>query len=216
VRPLLHQPEAHPQTSDKNNRVVSDWHVHIHQQRRSTIPRNIFPPWPLQIDRHLCWRIIWGKLNLQQWWQPHISDVTNRLCSWILRMPNSIAQSTPDQDYFINNRIQIRSAFTIYARCIAANSIFIGAKIDPATTRVNTNGSLHNIWRQPRMRHLVECSKMRPRTKHIALEYHHFRSHVNKTGSIKKIDGSLQPANIFTKTLDLMLFVPRQKEIIGW
>ena len=62
---------------------------------------------------------------------------------------------------------------------------------------------------------LVECPKMQPRTNHIVLKYDHFRSHVNKTVSIKKINGLLQAADIFTKPLDLMFFVHHQKRIMG-
>ena len=49
---------------------------------------------------------------------------------------------------------------------------------------------------------LVKTPRMRPRTKHIALKYHHFRSHVrDKTISIQHIDTEKQIADIFTKPL---------------
>ena len=49
---------------------------------------------------------------------------------------------------------------------------------------------------------LNKTPRMRPQTKHIALKYHHFRSHVkDKTISIQHIDTEDQIANIFTKAL---------------
>ena len=38
-----------------------------------------------------------------------------------------------------------------------------------------------------------------PRTKHIAIKYHHFRRHVNKTVALHSIDSSEQLADALTK-----------------
>ena len=49
---------------------------------------------------------------------------------------------------------------------------------------------------------VAESPKFTPRTKHIALKYHHFRQFVaNKTVRIKPIDTLEQNADIFTKPL---------------
>ena len=49
---------------------------------------------------------------------------------------------------------------------------------------------------------LAKAPKIRPRTKHIALKYHHFREHVRKCLiEINPIDTLEQVANIFTKAL---------------
>ena len=49
---------------------------------------------------------------------------------------------------------------------------------------------------------LVKAPRMRPRTKHIALKYHHFRRHVkDKIISIEYVDTKEQIADIFTKAL---------------
>ena len=43
---------------------------------------------------------------------------------------------------------------------------------------------------------------MRPRTKHIALKYYHFRKHVRDgTISVRYVETDRQIADIFTKTL---------------
>ena len=45
--------------------------------------------------------------------------------------------------------------------------------------------------------------RMNPRTKYIALKYHHFRSYVsNKLSAIEYLASEEQPVNVFTKALD--------------
>ena len=49
---------------------------------------------------------------------------------------------------------------------------------------------------------LAKCPKLRPRTKHIGIKYHHFRSKVaDGTIHIAPIDTHEQQADIFTKAL---------------
>ena len=64
---------------------------------------------------------------------------------------------------------------------------------------------------------LANVPKMRPRTKHIAVKYHHFRSHV-ANGSIKvlRIGTKDQLADIFTKALPREAFVFLRKQLMGW
>ena len=64
---------------------------------------------------------------------------------------------------------------------------------------------------------LVKCPKMRPRTKHISIKYHHFRSKV-KAGliTVERIDTLDQIADIFTKSLDEKQFIKLRKELNGW
>jgi len=64
---------------------------------------------------------------------------------------------------------------------------------------------------------LATAPKMRPRTKHIALKYHHFRSHVaNGDIKIKWIDTKSQLADIFTKPLPEPLFTTLRLLLLGW
>jgi hypothetical protein len=60
--------------------------------------------------------------------------------------------------------------------------------------------------------------KMTPRTKHIAVKYHFFKSHVNAgTGiSLSKINTDLQKADIFTKGLSPRKFGDIRKLLCGW
>ena len=64
---------------------------------------------------------------------------------------------------------------------------------------------------------LATAPKIRPRTKHIAVKYHHFRSHVqNGSIKIKAIDTTQQQADLLTKPLPLQAFVYLRKLIMGW
>ena len=58
---------------------------------------------------------------------------------------------------------------------------------------------------------------MTPRTKHIAIKYHWFRSHI-KFGEIEvvKIDTKVQKADIFTKGLKRDEFESKRKMLVGW
>ena len=63
---------------------------------------------------------------------------------------------------------------------------------------------------------LVNVPKIRPRTKHIALKYHHFRSFVrNKKISIQYIETKSQIADIFTKALNDVQFAALRSRLIG-
>jgi hypothetical protein len=64
---------------------------------------------------------------------------------------------------------------------------------------------------------MARSPKMRPRTKHINIKYHHFRDAV-KRGDIviNAIDTGEQQADIFTKPLDEKSFVYLRSLIMGW
>ena len=64
---------------------------------------------------------------------------------------------------------------------------------------------------------IAKVPKMRPRTKHINIKYHHFREHV-KAGLIRilPIDTKDQLADIFTKPLGQELFNKFREGIQKW
>ena len=64
---------------------------------------------------------------------------------------------------------------------------------------------------------LAKCPKLRPRTKHIGIKYHHFRSKV-MDGTIKvlPIDTKDQEAHIFTKPLSRDQFHKLCELLMGW
>jgi hypothetical protein len=64
---------------------------------------------------------------------------------------------------------------------------------------------------------IANVPKMRPRTKHLNLKYHHFREEVKKgTISIYHVSTKDQMADIFTKPLEEGQFTKLRMSMIGW
>jgi hypothetical protein len=64
---------------------------------------------------------------------------------------------------------------------------------------------------------LAKAPAMRPRTKHINIKYHHFRSHVaDGTIDTQAIRSKDQPADIVTKPLTESVFALHRHAIKGW
>ena len=64
---------------------------------------------------------------------------------------------------------------------------------------------------------LATTPKMRPRTRHINVKYHHFRQYVeNKIIQIYRIDTKNQLADFLTKQCLLDLFRKFRKQVLGW
>jgi hypothetical protein len=64
---------------------------------------------------------------------------------------------------------------------------------------------------------MAQIPKMRPRTKHLNVKYHHFRDHVARGEiSLHAIASANQEADIYTKPLSLTLFERFRLAIFGW
>ena len=63
---------------------------------------------------------------------------------------------------------------------------------------------------------MAKRRKFSPRTKHIGIKYHHFRSHVGTTVSIHSIDTKQQTADILTKPVEESLFKHLRAKLCGW
>ena len=64
---------------------------------------------------------------------------------------------------------------------------------------------------------LARLPKMRPRTKHINVKFHHFREYVtNGIISIHDVTTQQQLADIFMKPLGVELLTRFRKAILGW
>ena len=64
---------------------------------------------------------------------------------------------------------------------------------------------------------MANTPKMRPRTNHIAIKYHHFRTHVERGDTLlEKIDTTEQEADFLTKPLVQQLFGYLRKKVMGW
>jgi hypothetical protein len=58
---------------------------------------------------------------------------------------------------------------------------------------------------------------MTPRTKHIAIKYHWFKSHIQPGEiEVRRIDTKIQKADIFTKGLTKTEFENKRAMIMGW
>ena len=63
----------------------------------------------------------------------------------------------------------------------------------------------------------LEPGRQTPRSKHYAIKQHWFRSHLRPNGiEVKKIDPSLQKADILTKSLGAIKFRKIRKLLCGW
>jgi hypothetical protein len=64
---------------------------------------------------------------------------------------------------------------------------------------------------------MARLPKLRPRTKHVNLSFHHFREYARKRLlEIHPIETANQEGDIFTKPLGLNLFQRFRKRIMGW
>jgi hypothetical protein len=64
---------------------------------------------------------------------------------------------------------------------------------------------------------LATLPKMRSRTKHINIKYHHFRHHVaNGEIQVEMVHSVNQRADIFTKPTETERFLKHRKSIMGW
>ena len=64
---------------------------------------------------------------------------------------------------------------------------------------------------------LAKAPRLRPRTKHINIKYHHFRDAADQGEiHIKKIDTKDQLADMGTKPLTAKPFKKLRKKLIGW
>ena len=62
----------------------------------------------------------------------------------------------------------------------------------------------------------LELPRMTPRSKHIAIKYHWFRSHLNKLFKVVKVGTLDQLGDMFTKGLGPVLFEDLRKRLMGW
>jgi hypothetical protein len=64
---------------------------------------------------------------------------------------------------------------------------------------------------------MAQVPKMRPRTKHLNVKYHHFRDHVARgETSLHPVASANQEADIYTKPLPMTLFARLCFAILGW
>ena len=129
---------------------------------------------------------------------------------WKSQLQTEIALSTTESEY-MGLSYSLREAIPIMRilREFKKHSISIINDTTPVQCRVfeDNSGALE----------MGRVDKYRPRTKHLNLKLHHFRSYINKKRiSIIKIASIDQPTDLLTKPLPEEIFVKLRKKIMGW
>jgi hypothetical protein len=128
---------------------------------------------------------------------------------WSSKLQTEIALSTTEAEYIAMSQatrdlIPMRALLHEFSQAI---KLIVGDTITYSTIFEDNQGCVE----------LANAPKLCPRTKHIGLKYHHFRSHVAR-GDIKIlwIDTKHQLANIFTKPLSAASFEYLRHLLLGW
>lgn len=128
---------------------------------------------------------------------------------WVSKMQTEITLSTTESEYVALSQA-LRDVIPFMNVARELNKLFKSQTPKPTILCKlfeDNNGALT----------LAKDPKYRPRTKHIALKYHHFRSYV-KSGEIEvlPIDTKDQIADQFTKALDEQTFKFLRNKLMGW
>jgi hypothetical protein len=129
---------------------------------------------------------------------------------WSSKLQTTIALSTTEAEY-----IALSSALrdVIYVMQLLEELISFGIKIPVSTPTVRCKVFEDNVGAIE----LAKAPKLRPRTKHIAIQYHHFRTHVAKRLiTIQHVTTTEQVADIATKPLARDQFKYLRHRLLGW
>ena len=128
---------------------------------------------------------------------------------WVSKLQTEIALSTTESEYIALSQ-SMRDVIPLMNLLKEFEKVIPIEKIKPEVKCkvFEDNTSCITVAKAP---------SMTPRTKHIALKYHHFRSFV-KSGKIviHSIGTTEQTADILTKPLSGELFVYLRKKMMGW
>ena len=128
---------------------------------------------------------------------------------WCSKLQTEIALSTTEAEYIALSQA-MREVIPLMVYLSEINKVF---PIGIQTPKVHCK-----VWEDNESCIAVaKNQKFSPRTKHIAIKWHHFRSFVNDGSvSINSIDTKEQTADIFTKPLDESLFKHLRFKLCGW
>lgn len=128
---------------------------------------------------------------------------------WVSKMQTEISLSPVEAEYIALSQA-MRDVIPFISQLESMTQIFGEESIKPVvhcTLFEDNNGTLD----------LATTPRYRPRTKHIAIKYHHFREHVkNGTIKISAIASREQLADQFTKGLPSATFQYLRKLLMGW
>ena len=127
---------------------------------------------------------------------------------WASRMQTEISLSTAESEY-IACSTAMRDVLSLMQLMKEIDAVFPVNKTKPIV-RCNVYEDNESCIAMAKNR------KFSPRTKHIAIKFHHFRKHVDKTIFIHSINTTEQTADILTKPLETTQFEHLRKKLSGW
>jgi len=138
--------------------------------------------------------------------------ISNCPVIWSSKLQTDIATSTMEAEYnglslCMRDLLPFKRLFLAVSRGIGlADEVMTSFK---TSVWEDNNGALTLANMEP--------GRMTPRSKHYAVKYHWFRSHLAPNAvEVHKIDTNLQKADIFTKGLRTEKFQAIRKLLCGW
>ena len=130
---------------------------------------------------------------------------------WVSKLQTEIALSTTEAEYIALSQAMrelIPMRRLLQETGSALNLDFSKPAIIHSTVFEDNNGAIS----------LATSPKISPRTKHIAIKYHHFRESVGEGKGIKiePIDTTIQKADMFTKGLPAETLQRLRRLLMGW
>ena len=130
---------------------------------------------------------------------------------WSSKMQNTIALSTTEAEY---TALSAAMRDVLYIKHLVEEFHQYGIKIpkfDPP--KIHYRLYEDNVGALE----LANNHKLRPRTKHLAVQLHHFRQYImSKEVTVHKVDTKNQLGDVFTKAVPKRTFEYLRKKIIGW
>ena len=126
---------------------------------------------------------------------------------WASQMQTEISLSTAESEY-VACSMAMRDVLNIMQLMREIDKIFTVNKTKPVV-HCNVYDDNESYISMAKNR------KFSPRTKHLAIKYHHFRSHVNKTVFINSINTKEQIADVLMKPLEQKKFEYLRKKMCG-
>jgi hypothetical protein len=145
---------------------------------------------------------------------------------WLSKLQTEIALSTCEAEY-IALSMSMRSLLPMRTLLRELSSTFTPQTPHPTLTR-RVGRARSNVITKQLQSYVYEDNqgaleianqdaKYRPRTKHIAIKWHHFRDQVRSGAvTVKKIGTAVQNADLLTKALPQRQFETLRKLIMGW
>ena len=139
----------------------------------------------------------------------YVINYANCPVVWASKLQTEIALSTTESEYI---------AFSQSLRDVIPLLGLLGELRDVVPNDPRTPKMHFKVFEDNRgCIDLVRTPRMRPRTKHIALKYHHFRKHVaDGTISVEYFETGRQVTEIFTKALSDVQFGILRMLLMGW